>query len=237
MDSLQQLREQNINATKKAIKASVKQDTLAIHAQNSLEALQKTTNTLSEKLREWFELFLPQFTHSIKDNKEFAKQASTKTKEENEKMGGVLSQKDVSALTSFAKTISNLFNQMAEIEKYLQTTLQEICPNTLAIAEAQTTAKLLTLAGSLQKLSELPSSTIQLLGAEKALFRHLKEGEKTPKFGVLHAHELVQKAKPQNKGKVARALADKISIAAKIDFFKGEFIGDKLRKKIEEKFA
>ena len=77
----------------------------------------------------------------------------------------------------------------------------------------------------------MPASKIQLLGSEKAFFRYLISGTKSPKYGLLFTHELVQKSR--NKGKIARVLADKISIAARIDYFKGEFIGDKLRKQVE----
>ncbi|HII72111.1 TPA: C/D box methylation guide ribonucleoprotein complex aNOP56 subunit, partial [Candidatus Woesearchaeota archaeon] len=87
-----------------------------------------------------------------------------------------------------------------------------------------------------EKMALMPASTIQLLGAEKALFRHMTTGAKPPKFGVIINHPLVTKAKKPDKGKVARTMADKISLAAKIDFFKGEFKGDDLRKELEERF-
>jgi len=89
----------------------------------------------------------------------------------------------------------------------------------------------------LKKLAEMPSSTIQLLGAEKALFRHMRTGAKVPKHGILIQHPLMAKTKKEIHGKVARALADKISIAAKVDYFKGKFVADKLKKMLEEKFS
>jgi len=81
----------------------------------------------------------------------------------------------------------------------------------------------------------MPSSTIQMLGAEKALFRHLRTGAKPPKHGIILQHPLVASAKKANRGKYSRSLADKISIAVKADYFKGKFIGDKLKKELEEK--
>ena len=83
----------------------------------------------------------------------------------------------------------------------------------------------------------MPSSTIQLLGAEKALFRHMKTGARAPKFGFLHEHPLIAKNPKELHGKIARTLADKISIAVKVDYFKGKFIGDKLLKEVEGKFV
>ena len=96
-------------------------------------------------------------------------------------------------------------------------------------------ARLIALAGSFERLATLPASTIQILGAEKALFRHIKTGAKSPKHGVILQHPLVLDAKA--KGKAARQVADKISIAARIDFFKGEFRGDILIKELREKLG
>ena len=110
-----------------------------------------------------------------------------------------------------------------------------LCPNITAVAGAVIGAKLLAIAGSLKKLSLFPASTVQLLGAEKALFRHLKTGAKSPKYGILHEHPLIAQAKKKDHGKVARLLADKIAIAAKVDFFKGNYVGDKLKKDIERR--
>lgn len=243
MDSqLQRLREINLKATKEAIRNFVQQDTLVIQAANSLETIQRTNNTLCEKLREWFVLYAPEISRAIKDNKEFAQKIINKNREEllfeiqkKETMGGQLSKKDIMSLNSFANTINESFKQEKELQEYIETTLKQICPNTIEIAGPQITSKLLFLAGGIKKLSEMTSSTIQILGAEKALFRHIKQGAKTPKFGVIHAHELVQKSRLKNKGKAARALSDKISIAIKVDFFKGKFIGDKLKKQLDEK--
>jgi nucleolar protein 56 len=98
-------------------------------------------------------------------------------------------------------------------------------------------AKMIAKAGSIEKMAFMPASTIQLLGAEEALFRHIKTGARPPKYGILLQHILVAKAKRPDKGKVAKALADKISIAIKVDFFKGEFIGDRLKRDLEKRFS
>ena len=98
-------------------------------------------------------------------------------------------------------------------------------------------AKLIEHTGSLKRLAEMPASTLQVLGAEKALFRHMRNKKnRPPKFGLIHEHQLIQKSKREMYGKVARALADKASIAARVDYFRGKFIGDKLKKELIEKF-
>jgi len=89
---------------------------------------------------------------------------------------------------------------------------------------------------SLKHLAMLPASTIQLLGAEKALFRHIKTGSRSPKHGIIINHSIVQKAKRNEKGKAARMLADKLSICAKLDYFKGEFKAKEYKKELEENF-
>ena len=76
---------------------------------------------------------------------------------------------------------------------------------------------------------------MQLLGAEKALFRHLKTGSRPPKYGVIVNHQLISTAKASDKGRMARVLADKASIAARVDFFKGDYVADKLIREINKK--
>ena len=94
--------------------------------------------------------------------------------------------------------------------------------------------RLIALAGGLEKLAKMPSSTVQLLGAEKALFRHLKGEGKSPKFGIIFSHTLIQNAPKEMKGKVARLIAAKLSLAARIDNFSKEDRGEELREELDE---
>ena len=120
------------------------------------------------------------------------------------------------------------------ILKYLEKLMKRCCPNILEIAGTTIGAKLILIASGLKRLSGFPASTVQLLGAEKALFRHMTNKKfRPPKYGVIMQHQFIQSAKKQDKGKIARLLADKLSIAAKVDYFKGKFIGDKLKKEIK----
>ena len=101
--------------------------------------------------------------------------------------------------------------------------MTKYCPNLLELAGATIAARLIELGKGLKHLALLPASTVQLLGAEKALFRHLKTGSRSPKYGVIINHPLIQKAPRDKRGKAARMLADKLSLCARLDFFKGEF--------------
>ena len=112
--------------------------------------------------------------------------------------------------------------------------MKTYCPNLLELAGVTIGAKLIELGKSLKHLALLPASTIQLLGAEKALFRHIKTGARSPKYGVIHAHSLIQKVNRDRKGKAARTLADKLSLCCRLDFFKGEFKANEYREELEE---
>ncbi len=240
----EKMREATMLVTKRKIAESVRKDHLIIQAVNSIEETDRVANNLSKRLREWYELYNPEFSRSIESHEKFTELIQEKTKKEllkeagaseEETMGTELEQEDLTPVMRFAKEITSLFKLREEQAGYVEKSMQEIMPNVTAIAGAMIGAKLLALAGSLQKMAMFPASTIQLLGAEKALFRHIKTGAKPPKFGVIINHPFITNAPYAQKGRAARMLADKISIASKIDFFKGEFRGDQLRKELEEK--
>ena len=158
--------------------------------------------------------------------------------DENDSLGADLKEKDVSAILLLATQLNNFYKLKKHYEEYLKELEKVACPNFATVAGSTIAGKLISHAGSLRRLVEMPSSTIQILGAEKALFRHMRNKRRNlpPKYGIIRGHQLIQKSKSGMHGKVARALADKLSIAVKIDYFKGKFIGDKLKKKLVDKF-
>ena len=231
----------NLDLTKKKVKASVQDDSLIIQTIRNIEELNKITNNMAKRLREWYELYLPEFSKNCDDHEVFVSRILKDDKtvllkeiklSKEKTMGQDLNDNDVKAILNLAKKIDSLYKLRDEQEKYLEDKMKLFCPNLLAIAGATIGANLISHAGDMKRLMLMPASTVQLLGAEKALFRHIKTGAKPPKYGVLLNHSLVAKAK--EKGKAARKLADKITIAIKVDYYKGEFIGDKLRKQVED---
>lgn len=121
-----------------------------------------------------------------------------------------------------------------DIKTKLEEKMKEVAPNLSNLLNPILGAQLIAIAGSLEKLAKLPASSIQILGAEKALFRY-KQGKGTPpKHGILFRYHLVRSAKPKERGKISRFLASKISVAAKADAFTRNLIHDKLKKEIEE---
>lgn len=234
----------NIENTKRLVSESVKDDLLIIQAVKTIEDIDKTANGLSKRLREWYSLYLPEASEYISDNETFVELVVTKTKKElihelkvQTSMGKELEKHDVDAIIHLGKTIHGLYKEKRSLEEYIESVMKNICKNFHAISGTNIGAKMLAKAGSIEKMVFMPASTIQLLGAEDALFRHIKTGARPPKYGILLQHPLVSKARKDMKGKVAKSIADKLSIAIKVDFFKGEFIGDKLKAELERKFA
>jgi len=219
-------------------------DLLIIQAIRTIEDIDRVTNILARRLRDWYEYHNPEFSKRLEDDRKLAELILTKERKElqeeiglddSKTMGADLSKTDMDTIKLLAKTIQDLYENKEKNHKYIEDLMQKVCKNMLSITGPLIGAKLIDHAGSIKRLTILPASTIQLLGAEKALFRHIKTGARCPKYGVLINHPIVIKQKA--KGKAARVLADKISIAIKVDYFKGEYIGDKLIKYLEEKFG
>ncbi len=228
---------QNLEETKQKLRESVKFDDFIVQTINNIDEINRVANTLIKRLREWYELYNPEFSRKMEDHERFVEiVVSGKAKKEAESMGAEFSKEDMEPVLKLAKEIDSLYKLKQKQEEYLEKVMQKNCPNITAVAGVQIGARLIAIAGDLKRLVLFPASTVQLLGAEKALFRHMKTGARAPKHGVIHEHPLIAKVGMKDKGKAARGLADKISIAAKIDYFKGEFIGDKLRKKVEDRF-
>lgn len=135
--------------------------------------------------------------------------------------------------------LQNAFNvvntEIKTIEKQIEMDMKKIAPNTSKIAGPLISARLLSYAGGLEKFAMLPASTIQILGAEKALFRFKKEGGKPPKHGVIFQNPLINKAPHKVRGKIARVIATKIAIAAKADAFTKRDISEELKVSMEKK--
>ena len=241
---LAELKAKSTELAKNAVRNSVNADLFIINAINNVEELQKSANTLTKRLREWYSLYFPELDKKISDNEGFVR---VMLKEEKSKlmkemgltitMGADIGKADLEPIFSLAKAIEHLVAEKAELETYLEKAMNAHCPNITFIAGAHIGAKLFREAGSLKRMAMMRSSTIQLLGAEKALFRHIRTGARPPKYGYLFQHKMVQKAKREDKGKVARALADKLFIAARLDYFKGDFQGDKLLHEVEVRFG
>ncbi|MFH1073271.1 MAG: NOP5/NOP56 family protein [Nanoarchaeota archaeon] len=243
-ECIKKLREINLIITEHRLRESVNPDQFIINTINNIEELNKVCNTLAKRVREWYSLYLPELSEQVGDNEAFVRLACSKSKEElkkelrvQESIGAHISKEDIEPILELGKKILELYKERDALEQYLGKTMEGYCRNVNTVAGSLIGAKLLRGLGSLKRMAITPSTTIQLLGAEKALFRHLRDKSiRPPKHGHIINHPIVQTAPPADRGKAARALADKISIAARIDYFKGEFIGDTLLTELEKKF-
>jgi nucleolar protein 56 len=236
----------NIEFTKVEIKKSIKKDNLIMQTNGAIEELEKSINVLVERLREWYGLHFPEMARIIGDNEKYADVVKRFGPRSNidhpdlsyfrtRSMGVDLSEPDAVAVQAFATRIKDLYELRKELSDYMDNLLREAAPNMREVAGPALAAKLISLAGGLDKLSRMPSSTIQLLGAEKALFRHLHGRGKSPKHGIIIMHSLIQNAPMESKGKLARLLASKLSIAAKMDYYSKTNKGREMRKELEDK--
>jgi len=236
----------NIAITKTKIKEAIGRDRLVMQANNAIEELDKSINILTERLREWYGLHFPEMERAVDDHQKFAKLVENFGRREEvdhpelsllkeKSMGAEFNKDDMLIVQGLAKQITELYRIRDNTSDYMNGLLKEVAPNLRDIAGPALSAKLISLAGGLEKLARMPSSTIQLLGAEKALFRHLHGRGKSPKHGVIISHPLVKNAPPNVRGKIARLLSSKLSIAAKMDFYSKTYKGKELKKELDGK--
>jgi nucleolar protein 56 len=149
-------------------------------------------------------------------------------------MGAPLLPGDADKLKRLAENLLSLYSYRVDLEAHISKVTEEVAPNLSEVGGSIVAAKLIEKAGSLRKLAMMPSSTVQVLGAEKALFRSKKTDAKPPKHGLIFQHPYIHTKPRKLRGRASRALASKLSIAARADAFSGNPIGAELRRQLEE---
>jgi len=239
--------------------ASEKRDLIVGQAIQTLDDLDRTVNLFMARLREWYGVYFPEMDRLIEKHETYARLvlnlgdrenytfdtvvAEGLPKERSElvaktaqsSMGADVSEVDLKQIQCLSRDVLNLYELRKNMESYVDNSMEELAPNVKAVAGALLGARLIAMAGSLQNLAMRPASTIQVLGAEKALFRSLKTGARPPKHGLIFQHTLLHDAKRWQRGKIARVIAGKLSIAARADAFGGNFIGDRLKAEINKR--
>jgi nucleolar protein 56 len=242
--------------------AAEKRDLIIAQAIQTLDDLDRTVNLFMGRLREWYGVHFPELDRLIEKHETYARlvmnlgyrdnfsfealekesipkeRAETTAKAAETSMGADMAEQDLAEIQALSRNVLELYELRKKMENYVDKTMEEVAPNTRAIAGSLLGARLIAIAGSLQNLAMKPASTVQVLGAEKALFRSLKTGARPPKHGLIFQHALLHDAKRWQRGKIARALAGKLAIAARADAFGGRYVGDALKadvdKRIEE---
>lgn len=222
--------------TQARMKFSFSKDKFIIQANNALEDLQRILGLMSERLKEWFTLHYPESRLSQKQLVEFVSQYG---KRENfpdfeDSVGLNITEEDEFIIKSYATHIRNLNDQRREMENYVKKNIQELCPNTSTLIDELLLARMISSAGSIEKLSRLSASSIQLLGAEKALFRHLRKHGKSPKYGLIFMSHHIQNAPEEIRGKIARILSAKMMQAIRIDFYSGRDEKERINNELNE---
>ena len=202
-----------------------------------LNDLDKIINILRKRLSEWFYLYEPEYVRQFNFPEEHFKDLDEFKKNIDLSVGAKINPEENKQINNLSKLLLDIKNQRLDLINYLEGIMNVNCPNLTYITNATIAGNLILLAKGLRNLSKFPASTVQLLGAEKALFKHIKTGAKSPKHGVIINHPLISSAPRNMKGKIARSLADKISICAKLDYFKGEFLAPNYLHQLEEKYA
>ena len=240
-DAIQKLREFAISlSSSKVTEVSSSPDLHIIQSINTLDDTDKIINGMSSRLREWYGLHFPELDNIIDSINGYA-QIVVAGKRENitddvfvnagfpdskiqmlsvvkeKSRGGDITEENLLMVQALAKNILELFDMRKNLEAQIDSQMEEIAPNITAVLGTTVGARILAKAGSLIKLSTMPASTIQVLGAEKALFRALKTGSNPPKHGLLFQHAVVHAAPRWQRGKIARAIAAKAAIAARVD--------------------
>ena len=260
-DALELLRDFSLGlASSRITDVSGSPDMHIIQAISTLDEIDKITNTMSSGLREWYGLHFPElenivdgingYAHTVIGGKRsnltreiFEAAGFTESKIEmillaaSNSRGADISDVNLSIVQSIAKQIIDFDKLRERLHEHIETEMNANAPNLSAILGATVGARILRKAGSLKRVATLPASTIQVLGAEKALFRSLKTGSQPPKHGLLFQHAMVHAAPRWQRGKVARAIAAKAVIAARVDVYgKGlnETLLEKLNIRVDE---
>lgn len=246
-------------ARRKVRRAVEKRDLFIAQAIAALDDINKTLNLFASRVREWYGLHFPELDEILDEHEDYAKVVShiglrsavskdrilelgfdEETADRilsaaNSSMGADMTDFDLNAIKMISDSTLQLFEIREKLEKYIDEAMMEVAPNIRGLVGSLIGARLIALAGGLAKLAAMPASTVQVLGAEKALFRALRTGGKPPKHGIIFQHPAIHKSPKWQRGKIARALAAKLAIAARIDAFTGEYKADELKEQLEQR--
>ena len=199
------LHEATMAATREAVtEAETAGDQQLIHAVRSMDDCERVANELAERVAEW----AGSRHEDAGTGVEYARELADTDDED--------------PLVSLARRVRDLDDEAADLRSHVERTAPEVAPNLSALAGPVLAGRLIALAGGLKQLARKPAGTVQVLGAEEALFAHLRGRAPSPKHGVIFVHEAVQGTHPENRGSAARALAGKLAIAARVDHYSGE---------------
>lgn len=209
--------------------AAGERDRFVAEAVRAMDEVTTSLNTLVERLREWYGLHFPEALSSFPDASALLQQlgadasraavaGKAATIDPSDSVGVEFSPGEQEALQGYAAALVTLARERDRLSSTVAAQARQVAPNLARIVGDVLAARLISAAGSLGRLAAFPASTVQTLGAETALFAHLKDGKRPPKHGVLFQHPLVNAAPRNQRGRFARVLATNAAIAARLDY-------------------
>lgn len=238
-------RKKALERTKEDLKQSAGRDQYLVKSAKFLDQLKEDVKPDMERLRDWYSLHFPELEEELGDDQELIEILQRGIQRDElepfkemaeESTGAPLKEKDQEMLEKTVDLISDKYELIEELEEYVEETAKEEISNLSKLLGPLLATKLTGIQGSLESLAKQPASTIQMLGAEKALFRYLHGEGTPPKHGVLFEHEFVNSLPEDERGKMARFLANKAAMAARIDHYGDKDKGEKLREEAREKY-
>jgi nucleolar protein 56 len=236
------LHEAMLALARRRMRKAVGPDDYASQAVAALDDLGEVSNQLLERLREWYGLHYPELAKMVDDARFLDLIAEHGDRARMpipgvESVGGELPPQDREAVMAFASLARDVARRRRDLEAHLGSQMKVLAPNLTHLAGPILTARLVALAGGLEPLARLPASTVQTLGAERALFRHLREGTAPPKHGVIFQHPWIHRAPRWQRGVLSRIFAGKLAMAARADAYSKRFIADTLKADLEKAMA
>ena len=236
-------REATIELAKRMVKSQVGPDVYLGHAVRAHDDVVFANNLLSERLHEWYSLHFPELEEVFASEtyvdaiveKGHRDRILESLDDRMDSIGADIEGEDLDSIRTFAAVLKHSIAAKGDLASYIEGRMKVIAPNVTALAGPVIGARLIMQAGSLERLASMPSGTIQLLGAEKAMFRHLKKKAKPPKHGMIFQHPLVHKAPAWQRGPIARTFASKISMAARADAYTGSDIAASLKEQLDSR--
>ncbi len=254
------LRNVSMELAKSAIaKAATKRDLYAIQTVRCIEDLDKILNLLAGRIREWYGLHFPELDRIIEKHDSYIRlvqnlgtrdhftqenliklgmpqeRSAAISDAASRSAGAEMATPDIEWLGEVCSQVLDMYKLREAAEKQTDAIMTEVAPNMTSVLGAVLSAKILSIAGGLDRVAKMPASTLQVLGAEKALFRTLKTGARPPKHGIIFQYAAIHQAPKWLRGRISRAVAGKLAIAARMDAFGGGDQGNRFRNALEAK--
>jgi len=217
------LHEATVQAARESVHAEERaDDRQLIHAVRAMDDTERVANELAERLDEWAGTLFEDVSTGVEGARELSDRHPANPFERR--------------VVSLARRVTLLAEEREDLRSFVERRAPAVAPNLSEMAGPVLAARLLALAGGLEELAKKPSGTIQVLGAEDALFAHLAGRAPSPKHGIIFTHDAVRNTRPADRGSAARALSGKLAIAARIDHYSGDLrpsVHDDLEERME----